>query len=118
MVQLPEVYQYFDYRKYLRDSYEAMREKNSRYSYRFIQEKTGIDPGFLVKVFNGQKNLTEKSVPGLAKLLKLNKRQTKYFTLLILFGRAKTDSEIKHYFEKLLSFTELGSKKITADLYE
>jgi uncharacterized protein (TIGR02147 family) len=69
-------------------------------------------------VFNGQKNITEKSIDKFAKLLSFNKRQTKYFTFLVLFGRAKSDAEVKHYFEELLSFTELNSQRIEADSYE
>lgn len=118
MRNLPNIFEYYDYRKYLRDCYENLHKQNENFSYRYIQEKTGIDPGFLVKVFNGQKNLTEKPIESFAKLFQLSKRQTKYFTLLILFGRAKSGSEIKHYFEKLLSFSELGAVKIDADSYE
>ncbi|MBD3391358.1 MAG: TIGR02147 family protein [Chitinivibrionales bacterium] len=116
--QAPVVYAYYDYRKYLRDTYEYRHAQDERFSYRFIQQKIGIDPGFLVKVFNGQKNLSESAVPAFARLLKLDKRQTEYFTYLVLFGRAKSDAAIRNYFEKLLSFTEFGAKRVDADSYE
>ncbi len=115
---MANIFNYYDYRKYLRDSYEELHAKNSNFSYRFIQEKTGIDPGFLVKVFNGQKNITENSIPRFSKLLKLNSRQTEYFTSLVFFGRAKSDIQIKTCFEKLLSFKEPGYFTVEAEAYE
>jgi uncharacterized protein (TIGR02147 family) len=112
------IFDYFDYRKFLRDIYEELHQKNPNFSYRFIQDKTGIDPGFLVKVFNGQKNIPEDSIPRFSKLLKLNKRQSEYFTNLVFFGRAKSDIQIKTYFEKLLSFKEPGCFRVEAGAYE
>ncbi len=112
------IYNYFDYRKYLRDFYEEIHAKDPKYSYRYIQDKTGIDPGFLVKVFNGQKNISEASIPKFIKLLKLNKRQSDYFTNLVFFGRAKSDIQIRTYFEKLLSFKELACHRVDAAAYE
>lgn len=113
-----DIFSYYDYRKFLRDSYEKLHELDERFSYRYIKSKTGVDPGYLVKVFNGQKNLAENSIPSFAAILKLNKRQAEYFNYLVLFGRAKSDQEIRHYFEKLLSFTELNMRKIDAQAYE
>lgn len=112
------IFEYYDYRKYLRDIYEEMHTNDAKFSYRYIQDKTGIDPGFLVKVFNGQKNVSENSIPKFIKLLKLNKRQADYFTNLVFYGRAKSDIQIKTYFEKLLSFKEPGYRKVDADAYE
>ncbi|MFW5774919.1 MAG: TIGR02147 family protein [Chitinivibrionales bacterium] len=112
------IFDYYDYRKYLRDVYEELHTKNPHFSYRYIREKTGMDPGFLVKVFNHQKNLPEKSIPGFIKLLKLKKKRADYFESLVLFGRAKSDIQKKAFFEKLLSLKEPGSCRVDADAYE
>lgn len=113
-----DIFSYYEYRKYLRDIYEVMHEADDRFSYRYIQNKIGLDPGFLVKIFNGQKHLAEKFIASFAKLLKLNKRESEYFNNLVLFGRAKNDTEIRRYFEKLLSFSELNIRTVDADAYE
>lgn len=112
------IFDYYDYRKYLRDTYERLHSKDVKFSYRFIQNKTGIDPGFLVKVFNGQKSLPEKAIPRFIKLLKLDNRQSEYFTNLVLFGRAKSDIQKKIYFEKLNSFKGPGFRVVEYDAYE
>jgi uncharacterized protein (TIGR02147 family) len=112
------VFEYYDYRKFLRDSYEEMHSKDVKFSYRFIQNKTGIDPGFLVKVFNGQKRLPEKAIPRFIKLLKLDDHQAEYFTNLVFYGRAKSDIQKKNYFEKLLSYKGPGCRVVETDAYE
>ncbi len=115
---MANIFDYYDYRKYLRDVYEERHSNDPRFSYRYIQEKTGIDPGFLVKVFNSRKNLPENAIPRFIKLLKLKKRQAQYFTNLVFFGRAKSDIQKKACFEKLLSFCEPGSRTVDVDAYE
>jgi len=66
----------------------------------------GIDAGYLVKVLQGQKNLSYQSTPQVASLLKLNKKETEYFKVLVLFGKTKSNTEIAEYFEKLLHISE------------
>ena len=115
---LPDIFEYFDYRKYLHDWYKAKKESNTCYTYRFISQRVDIDPGYLVKIFQGQKHFNLKKLPALAKLLKLNQKKTEYFELLVLYNKAKADTEIQHYFEKLLSYLELGKEQVEADKYE
>jgi uncharacterized protein (TIGR02147 family) len=111
------IFNYFDYQKYLGDYYEWRKRDDSYFTYRFIASKVGIDHAFIVKVFQGQKQLSLKSAPHFSALLGHTKREKEYFELLILFSRAKSDSETKHYFEKLLSYVELTPLKIEGYKY-
>jgi uncharacterized protein (TIGR02147 family) len=78
----------------------------------------GIDAGYLVKILQGEKNLSYNSVPQFATLLNLNKKETEYFKALVLFGKTKSNSEITEYFEKLLHLSETNNPSIIADKYE
>ncbi len=112
------IYKYFDYQKYLRDMYQYRKGLNVGFSYRYIGQKVDIDPGYLVKVFQGKKHIANRSVAKFVTLLNLKKKETEYFELLILFSKAKTNTEIKSYFEKLLAYAEIGERKVEADQYE
>jgi len=114
----PNIFSYFDCAKYLRDYYTARHECEPWFSYKFIQEKTGVDPGYMVKVFQGKKNLAQKSVDSFVRMLKLSSREAEYFGLLVLFGKAKSDEEIKILFEKMLPYAEFGARKIESGAYE
>ncbi len=117
-IVLPDIFDYLDSVKYLRDCYEARHAADRWFSYRYIQSKAGIDPGYLFKVFQGSKPLPQKKVALLAELFGLNKRETEYFKVLVLFNRATSNEAIKLYFEKLMSFKEVSLRKITPRQYE
>ncbi len=112
------IFNYFDYHRFLRDSYGYRKQQNSSFSYRYIGRKVGIDPGYLVKVFQGKKHIASRSIPLFVKLLNLKKKEIEYFELLVLFNKAKTNTEIKNYFEKLLTYAEIDERLVEADKYE
>jgi uncharacterized protein (TIGR02147 family) len=112
------IYSYFDYHKYLNDFYTEKKSSLSYLSYRYVSQKVGIDHGLVVKIFQGKRHISSKSIPAFTSLLGLSRRQSEYFELLVLYGKAKTDSSIKLYFEKLLSFSGVEEHKVEADKYE
>jgi uncharacterized protein (TIGR02147 family) len=112
------IFNYFDYQKYLGDYYEWRKKENSYFTYRFIASKVGIDHAFIIKVLQGQKHLTVDCAERFSALLKHTAREKEYFELLILFSRAKSDSETKHYFEKLLTYVELSPLKVEGYKFE
>jgi len=83
-----------------------------------MSQRLGIDPGYLVKVFQGKKNITLESVPKFVELLKLSKKEARYFELLTLFCKAKTHDEMTSYFEKLLPFSNKSPVKMDENNYE
>jgi uncharacterized protein (TIGR02147 family) len=115
---LPQIFDYLDCVKFLRDYYEARHAAERWFSYRYIQRRAGVDPGFLYKVFQGKKTLPAEKAEPLARALGLNARETEYFNLLVLYSRARSNDEIKLYFEKLLSYRELATRKVDAKKYE
>jgi uncharacterized protein (TIGR02147 family) len=115
---MPNIFDYFDYHKYLLDYYNEKKNSDKFFSYRYMSQHLGIDAGYLVKVLQGQKNITIDSASAFAALLKFNKKETKYFELMICFSKAKSNAEITSYFEKMLPFTEMKHTRIESDKYE
>jgi uncharacterized protein (TIGR02147 family) len=115
---LPVIFDYLDYVKYLRDYYESRHKIDRWFSYRYIQSRTGIDPGYLFKVFQGKKTLPQKKIALLTKVLGLTKREKDYFNLLVLYGNAKSNDAIRQYFEKMLLYSEMTTRKVGLKEYE
>ncbi len=115
---MPNIFDYYDYHKYLMDYYKEKKALQSFFSYRYMSQRLGIDPGYLVKVFQGKKNITLESVQKFVDLLKLSKKEARYFELLTLFCKAKTHDEMTSYFEKLLPFTNKSPVKMEEKNYE
>jgi uncharacterized protein (TIGR02147 family) len=112
------IFDYLDYREYLKDHYEACKARNSFFSFRYIAAKTGLDSSFYVKVLQKQMHLSIKSLPRLIDFLNLNKKESDYFTLLVRFNRAHNKDEMKLYFERIIEFRELRTNTLDAHKYE
>ena len=113
-----DIYSYYDYHQYLSDFYTEKKSSLRYFSYRYVGQKVGIDHGLVVKIFQGKRHISTKSIPAFASLLGLSRRKSEYFELLVLYSKAKTDSMIKHYFEKLLSFSGVEEHRVESDKYE
>jgi uncharacterized protein (TIGR02147 family) len=100
------------------DYYKEKKSIQNFFSYRYMSQRLGIDPGYLVKVFQGKKNITLESVPKFVELFKLSKKEAKYFELLTLFCKSKTNEEMTTYFEQLLPYTNKTPVKVEEKNYE
>lgn len=97
------IFEYFDYRQFLKDFYEEEKKSKRWFSYRYISAKVHLNPGYLIKVFQGKIHLGLKNVETFADLIHLEGKEREYFAELISFGRAKNQNEIEQRFERLQS---------------
>jgi uncharacterized protein (TIGR02147 family) len=91
---------------------------NPNYSYRLIAGKIEMDHGLIIKVLQGKRHISTKKIDVFADLIGLSTRQREYFRLLVMFGKATTNEDRKHYFEKLLAFSEITEKQVDSTNYE
>lgn len=117
-MNLKSIFDYLDYREFLKDHYEINKARNPFHSFRYISSKTGLDSSFYVKVLQKQLHLSLKSLPGLISFLNLSKKESDYFTLLVRFNRANNNEEMKRYFENIIEFRELRTNTLDAKKYE
>jgi len=116
-MDVKSIFDYLDYREYLKDHYDSNKERNSFFSFRYISAKTGLDSSFYVKVLQKQMHLSLKSLPRLIDFLNLSKKESDYFTLLVRFNRAYNKDEMRLYFEKIIEFRELHTNTLDAEKY-
>jgi len=115
---MPSLFEYFDYRKFLRDFYEEKKEGNYFYSFRYMAQKIGMDHSLLVKVLLGKRHITSESIKGLTALCGFSALEAKYFETLVNFDKARSESQSKIYFEKLLSLKQYTARRVEAYYYE
>ena len=97
-------FDYFDFRSLMRDLYKERKAKDHRFSYRHIAQKAGFSSaGFFTKVLQGKSNISVPLIFRFAETFRLTKAQTDYFELLVHFNQATSDSEKRHYFEKIVA---------------
>lgn len=115
---MKSIYTYYDYRRFISDFYTEKKSLQPFFSYRYIASKVGLDHALVVKIFQGQRRISTKSIAAFSTLLGLSNRQTDYFRLLVNFGKAKTNEDRKLYFEKILAFSEISERLVDATQYE
>jgi len=113
-----DIFEYLEYQDFLRDHYKNSKNNQRFFSFRYIALKTGLDASFYVKVLNKQKHISESAIPALASFLKLNKRESEYFSALVRFNKAKRPEQERLYFEKLLALRNPVSKTLDKDKYD
>jgi len=110
---VPQIFQYLDYREYLRDYYEERKVEQPFFSYRYFAQKIQLDPGTLLKITRLKAHLSSKSVSQVLAYLKLSSQESMYFETMVSFGKAKTSTEHQKFYEELLKIKDLDSHTIS-----
>jgi uncharacterized protein (TIGR02147 family) len=111
------VFEYLDYRDYLKDFYEEKKSQKSFFSYRFFGEKIRVDPSYLAKVLIKERNIANAAVGAIAAYCGLKDREADYFEALVHFVKAKSQKESRFLFEKLLSLKTVDAKPLLEHQY-
>jgi uncharacterized protein (TIGR02147 family) len=115
---LLNIFEYLNYQAFMKDYYEARKRQNGFFSYRFMGKLLEMDPGFVVKVLQGKNLLPERAIPLVAKLCKLGEKESEYFEAMVLYGRAKTQEDIKNRFERLIALRGMESRPLAPNQYD
>jgi uncharacterized protein (TIGR02147 family) len=107
---LNRIFEYDDYRLFLKDYYEEQKSIQPSFSYRFFAKKSGLSSQSLfVDVVKGRLNLTMKTIPKMVRGLGLRGRAASFFKNLVLFNQSREDSGREEHFREL-SRIRRGSK--------
>ena len=110
--------EYLDYRDFLKDFYTDKKNRSPFFSYRVFATKVGLDTSYLAKVIMKKRHIATKSIPKVAEYCGLKGRDAECFETLVNFGKAKTESQSRIYFEKLLAMKEAPSRTLLEKQYE
>jgi uncharacterized protein (TIGR02147 family) len=83
------VFEYTDYRLYLKSVLAKRIAKNPRYSLRAMAKNLAVSPALLSQISNGQRNLTPLNAVRFSKKLGLSRRESDYFCSLVQYQDAK-----------------------------
>lgn len=100
---MKSLFEYDNYRMYLRDYYHFAKTKSSKFSYRYFARLGGFKSGNILKiVIDGEINIKEDTIAKFCKALKLNKEESLFFKNLVFFNQAASSSEKVKYSKELL----------------
>ncbi len=107
-----QVFDYLDYRVYLRDWYADRKANGRGFSLRAFSKEAGFNsPNFLKLVKDGDRNLTEKSIVPFIKGLQLTQQEEEFFRNLVFYTQADSEEEKKHFYEGMLRSRKFSQVK-------
>jgi hypothetical protein, TIGR02147 len=114
------IFNYIDYRIYLKDYYAFKKKHTVYFSYRYFSKNAGINsPNFLKQVIEGKRNLTRPVTEKFLKAMKMNEKEAIYFKNLVFFNQAKTAAEKQEHYVVLKSLAKTVNEKVVgADVYD
>ena len=106
---MPEVLDYLEYREYLKDWFVETKKDNPFTSYRYLGQKTGVDPAWLVRVFQKEGHLNESTLPVFIRICGLDDRRAEYFKTLYRFNKTKAKQTLSELYYKEPELAYFGS---------
>jgi uncharacterized protein (TIGR02147 family) len=102
-VERPSIFDYLDYRIFLNDYYDWKKRNSNNFSYRLFGKMAGVSASLFKDIVSERQNLSPKIVEKYATAMNLRKRERVYFTHLVLFNNAKSNTEKNEHFENMIS---------------
>lgn len=100
----PQIFEYLDYRAFLRDYYVHKKAKRG-FSFRSFSKRAGLgSPNYLKLVMDGERNLSQRMAGRFAKALGLDQDDSTYFMRLVQFNQASSSAERGKLYSKLTGF--------------
>jgi uncharacterized protein (TIGR02147 family) len=113
------VFDYHDYRLYLRDWYESKKAADPSITHRLIAERVGFNSsGFFSQVLQGQSNISAPTAKHFADFTGPAGEERAYFLVLVRYNQAKTGTDKQRFFRELLTFRKGAVAMVEAGNYE
>ena len=111
---MPEVLDYLEYREFLKDWFVETKKDNPFTSYRYLGQKTGVDPAWLVRVFQKEGHLNESTLPSFIRLCGLDDRRAEYFKTLYRFNKTKAKQTLSELYYRLMELRSMETRVLSA----
>jgi uncharacterized protein (TIGR02147 family) len=119
IVKKPLIQDYENYRDYLHDWYEWMKESNPQFSYRTFSKWVGFkSPNQLQLIIQGKRNITRQTLGLFTKILKLKRREARYFEILVNMNQASTPESKANYLKDLSDYFKKQGDELKHNQYE
>ena len=115
-----DVFEFLDYRAFLRAYYAAEKARRPAFSHRFFSRQAGLrSPNFLKLVMDGERNLGPETVPKFVSALGLTGEAAAFFCDLVTFTQAQSVAEKNRAFERIAASRRFRkARRIDGELFQ
>lgn len=113
------VFDYTDYRKFLRDRFAESKDRDKSFTYRRLAALAGFkSPGFFTQVLQGTTNLSDDMIQKIARAFELQKRETRYFGWMVRYNQSSAHEQKKYFFVRMGAFKRARVKTVDPESYD
>jgi uncharacterized protein (TIGR02147 family) len=91
--QMTNIFEYVDYRFFLRDYFHFHKKHQRKFSYRSFAQQAGVSASLLKDILNGRQNLTIAAMLKYAQAMRLTEKEIAYFKALVQFNNSRYNEE-------------------------
>jgi uncharacterized protein (TIGR02147 family) len=116
----PDIFAFTDFRAWLAAYYDAAKQHQPAFSYRWFSRRAGFaSPNFLKLVIDGERNLSPDSVRRFADALRLDPGERRFFADLVEFAQAAAADEKNAAWERVAASRRFrAARRIDARFFE
>jgi len=97
------LFEYDNYRHFLRDFYLSAKSENKKFSVRYFSRMAGFkSSGVFNQVMSGKRNIAPHSIEKFVRALKLNSEESHFFKNLVLLNQSREAAEKQRFARELL----------------
>lgn len=97
------IYEYSDYREFLRDRFQVEKCRGTHFSYRKFSLIAGLSsPNFLKLVIENLRNLSKAGIEKFANGFRLTGNEREYFSCMVLMNQCSSHIEKDAYYRKMI----------------
>jgi len=112
------IFEYGDYREYLRDLFEEKKRKNPVFSHRVLAQKLGLSTSnYVMLIMQGKRNLNADLRYRMSEVFGHTPKEADYFEEMVAFAHAKTDAEKNCHFGRMISMRKALRMKVLDDAH-
>lgn len=113
---MKSIFEYIDYRKFLKDFYTESKETKKYFSYRYFAQKAKLNSPILLKmVMDGKRNISRKTIDQFIAGINLKEKEALYFRTLVLFNQAESALEKQEHYRMLRSLYKMVPQHLIED---
>ena len=120
MKLVSNIYNFSDYRDFLKDRYRQLKDGDPVFSFRHFSKTAGFgSPNYLKLVMDGKRNLSSEAIGKFATGLRLDEHETEFFQYMVEFNQCSDGPKKRVYEAKLMYLRELFKvKHLIPELYD
>lgn len=117
--QLPDIFQYIDFKKYLVDYYSARKTMDRGFTHAYICHRLGQfkSNSCFTNVLRGRMHLTPTFIDRFINMLELKTDEAKFFRALVNYNQTKSPQEKEFFFDQLVRLNRTPHKVIDINAY-